>query len=450
MKTRTLSPQQLVILIAVVVALVFGVTYASMMIGRGKDKTTIAYQEDLLTFLSADPKANGREMPREESEREVFKPGHYDFWFHNPKDSTVVLGPVHKNCQCAKLEFALLPQDQWGKGDELLKSSAKMTALADSLSWQELVEQGNTVTVPAGATGGLRVSWHIIEQPEYKKIEANLLTRDQDKDKAGAQINLLAMVNFVEPVRVFAEKPLTPERGPAHPNEAWVGDDMKEGSVETATFFCCSSTRAQFKLKMDKWTDSQGRFDPCVTCSEPEPMTKKELERYSLGQNSPMLSGYRLTATVRERTKDGKAQLDIGYFRRYLKLNLDPDERQTEAVVSGLVRGPLEVGEGDDKNVIRLGNFPAVSVARKVMTIRADHDDMELDVDGWEPKFLAPPKLALIPKAVGGKTWELTVTVPPNSAPVGELPYESAVYLKIRGESGRRIRIPIRGAAYGR
>ena len=49
--------------------------------------------------------------------------------------------------------------------------------------------------------------------------------------------------------------------------------------------------------------------------------------------------------------------------------------------------------------------------------------------------------------AGGGKTWELTVTVPAKALN-GQIPRDSTVSLKIKGESGRRIRIPVIGYAY--
>jgi hypothetical protein len=424
MKTPRLSVKQLLVLVGVVVVLVFGVTYVAMMIGGRGGPTTAAGnlpvgQEELLSF------------PRTafQGEREVHQAGFYDFWFTNRKDQPVRVGVDQKSCQCAKVEAALLPPEQWGK--DLTTPPA-----AADLAWQELAENGKMFEVPAGAAGSIRVSWQAHEQPIYKQIYATILT--ESKGKGGAPFRVEATINFVHPVRVVADK-ARPESD--RPNEARVSE-MEENSVETATFYCWSSTRDRFSLKIDPPSD------PCLSCGDPQRLTDKELKEIGDAHKIHMLSGYRLVATVRERTPDGKKHLDLGYFRRHVTLRPEPDAEPVQAVVLGLVRGELEVGLGDEKNMIRLGSFAVASgVPQKVITLSTERNDVDLEVVEYPP-FLAKPKLEVVPQtAGGGKTWELTVTVPPNSGLDGPL-RDQAVTLKFKGESGRRIRIPITGFAH--
>jgi hypothetical protein len=432
MKTPRLSVNQLLVLVGVVVVLVFGVTYVALMIGgRGGPATgggaLPVGQEELLSFPF------GQKMLPDKGasqvEREIQQPGYYDFWFTNRKDQPVRVGVEKKNCQCARVEWALLPAEQWGK--DLTTPPA-----AANLAWQELTENSGTAEVPAGAAGGIRVSWQAHEQPVFKQIFATLLT--ESKGKGGVPFRVEADINFVPPVRVLADKA---RPGSERPNEALV-TDMEENSVETATFYCWSSTRDKFSLKIDPPSD------PCLSCGDPQPLTAKELEQVGAAHNIHMRCGYRLVATVREQTPDGKKHLDLGYFRRHLTLHPEPDGEPVQAVVVGLVRGELEIGLGDEKNVIRLGSFAVASgVPHKIITLSTEKSDVDLEVADYPP-FLAKPKLELVPQAAGGgKTWELTVTIPPNSGLDGPL-RDQAVSLKIKGEGGRRIRIPVTGFAH--
>jgi hypothetical protein len=429
MKTPRLSLKQLLVLVGVVVALVFGLTYAAMMLG-GRGGTVggapAVGQEELLVFPLG--KTVRPEKGASQPEREIQQPGHYDFWFTNPKDAPVRVAVDHKNCQCAKVELAVLPPDQW---DRELTAPPK----ADNLAWQELAENGKPADVPAGAVGAVRVSWQAHEQPIFKLVNATLVT--DCKGKGGAPITVEANINFVPPVRVLAEGS---KFGSDRPQEAMVSD-MEENSVETATFYCWSSTRDRFTLKVEP------PADPCLSCSEPVPLTPKELEQTGAAYRLHMASGYRLVVTVREQSPDGKKHLDLGYFRRHVTLHPGPDLEPVQAIVFGLVRGELEVGLGDEKNQIRLGSFAAASGTHKIITLSTERNDVELEVDSYPP-FLAAPKLEQVPQGGGGKTWELTATIPPNAPLDGSLPRESAISLKIKGESGRRIRIPITGYAY--
>jgi hypothetical protein len=429
MKTPRLSLRQLLVLVGVVVVLVFGVTYTAMMIGsRGGGGSPAGPlpvgQEEMLSFPF------GKRMPpdkgSDKAERETQQPGAYDFWFINRKDQPVRVGIDRKNCQCARVELALLPPEQWGKGLDT-------PPVAGDLSWQELTENGPLADVPAGAVGAVRVGWQAHPEPVFKQINATLLT--ESRGKGGAPFLLEANITFVPPVRVLAE----PRLDSQPPNEAWVSD-MDENSVETATFYCWSSTRDEFSLTLDKPSD------PCLTCGDPQPLTAKELQQIGAAHKLHMRCGYRVVATVREQSPDGKKHLDLGYFRRDIKLHPGPGGEPVLAIVVGLVRGELEVGLGEEKNMIRLGRFAAASGTHKLITLSTERNDVELEVIDY-PKFLAKPKLE--PVALGGgKSWELTVTVPPDAQLDGELPRASAVSLKITGESGRRIRIPITGYAY--
>jgi hypothetical protein len=439
MKTPSLSLKQLLVLVGVVVALVFGVTYAAMMIGKGggggsgNTPGNVVSQEEFLSFPF------GMMMPADEgspqAEREVQKAGSYDYWFTNPGNQPVRVGVEKKNCQCAKVELALLPREWWGK--DLTKEGGKrgelLAGVAD-LSWEELLEEGKLVEVPPGAAGAIRVGWQAHPQPMFKEIKAAMVT--ESRGKTGAPVGLEAKINFVEPVRVLAD---TAKPGTERPQEAML-TEMDENAVETATFYCWSSTRNKFTVKIDKPSD------PCLSCSEPEPLTEKERKQIGEAHQVHMLCGYRVKVTVREQTPDGKKHLDLGYFRRHITLRPEPDAEPVQAVVIGLVRGELEVGLGEEKNIIRLGSFAVASGTSKIITLSTEKNDTDLEVDEYTP-FLAKPKLELIPQTGGGKTWELTVTVPPNARVEGQL-RDCAVSLKIKGESGRRIRIPITGFAY--
>jgi hypothetical protein len=210
---------------------------------------------------------------------------------------------------------------------------------------------------------------------------------------------------------------------------------------KTAEFHCWSASRASFTLQA-----RPAQADPCVTC-QCTPLTPEECLRLGDSEHSRVLAGYRIQVMVRERSPSGQ-QLDVGPFTRRIILSSDSEDQESFVSVRGAVLGEFTVGSDEDHGRVSLESFPARNGTTREVVILSRQAGVELKTDGLKaevPGFEKHIKATL--KAEGPARWRLTVRVLPNCPPA-RIPTGAAIVLKIAGEQGRQLRVPLVGRAY--
>jgi hypothetical protein len=427
-KSTAVSLKHMIGLVVVVVILVFGVTYTSMLLGS---KPPTVGQGGTFTANTQLVLDNDAAVGNEPPVLEWHKEAHRIFWLHNENAEPVQVWLHRKSCKCTRVDACQLPVD-W----KALSVDEKEKRSGDpGLTWQTLEhDEGQAFVVPANGATGIRLNWKG-EHLGPERLSAELKTQHKGID--GAPVNLEVPLIFVAPVRISPEDNT---KEPTDTADMSVGP-LLSGDVKTANFIIWSATRDKFTVT------GEGPETPCVTFAKPEPLTKEECESIAKRDGHPLVSGYRLVVTVRESTEGGK-RLDLGPFRRGVLLHSDADDEPLRAIVMGTVRGEINVGSQEDRDRIDFKSFEAGQEKTKEMTLSTDRNGLDLEIEK-SPDFtkveLEPEEL---PAGLVGKSWRLRVTVLPNKI-IGEFPREtSTIVLKTKGDTPRRVSIPVVGNVY--
>jgi hypothetical protein len=298
-------------------------------------------------------------------------------------------------------------------------------------SWQQMEKEGDGLTVPAGASGWVRVTWEG-KTPGPQSLRAEVWTRQADNSSLAItplEIPLL----FVEPVYV-------------QPRDVML-DGFAPGSQATKQVYVVSSTRPFFNIIPDPTPDG------FVTWSEPVALTAQERAELERKFDSRIQWGYKVSLEARDEVKTGGklALLDLGPFRRHLTLRTDAKPEPLQVMVIGAVDGNIKVNCGTVEDRIQFGNFSADQGTSATVVIDAAAD-LQLKLDEKDTlKFLKVSLKEQGPTAFGRKGWKLQVEVPANQA-AGDFPRQDdpelkdcAIYLVL--QEGRRLRIPVSGTA---
>jgi hypothetical protein len=430
MGTRRLSVGQVIVAGCLVVALVFGVTYAKVLMGPAQtpkidtkgNPTLLGFQE---TAWPVDP--NNADAA---TVTEWHVEGHHNFWFDNTTPSPVQVYLRDKTCKCTKVELVVLPEDL---KDKPADERDRRAATEANLGWHVLDRDDNKgLTVPAHSAGGVRLTWKA-ERLGKERLAATLWNESGALN--GDPITLAVNLDLVPAMQVCAEddlKEATPEK------EVPVGT-LAAGDAQTVNLLAWSATRSEFSLKV-KPPD-----EPCIQCGAPQRLSKEDCERLAKSGSKPVRCAYRVPVTVREHTEDGK-QFDLGRFRKFIQFTSDPGIDPTSVAVGGMVRGDITVGTADDHDMVILGSFKEDEGKSKQLPVTTTEGKLELEL-AEAPEFLKVDLKEQENAGQLGKTWLLTVTVPPKGL-TGEIPRHTRIVLKTKGERPRRLSIPVTGNAY--
>jgi hypothetical protein len=450
---------QVVLLLVMMIAIIFGVTFASMYVGRSpstppphkkKDRDTTANAGLHLNFPTRvyppDSRDPGRLIPTEYG-----LTGQHDFWFENPNDEEVRIGLLKKNCDCSTVQLGIVPNWQAplsstpaykvlqeagsaadaGHPNDHAQELQRLAASAPSLR-KLTPEAGDFAVVPPRAVGFIRLVWEARRSPgdPRKKFAAELWWQDPQK---GGGLTLEANAFLVNGLRLD--------------NADVNAGVLNPGDSAQRTVRVWSSTR----YKLDE-PEIASTGAPFITCGKPVPLTetdKTELSRYG----GEVRTGYALTVTVREQLPNG-SRLDEGFFQHLIQIK--PRERiilpePLEVNVRGAVRGDISLVGAD--NGIVLEPFATGVGTRHQIKLQTERKDLSLKLERFPDSFM---KVSLSePKTEGSeqRTWTLTLEILPNKVS-GAFPrrdsvsyLDTAIYLRIEGAANRLLRIPVAGKA---
>lgn len=449
-----MKPTQTVVLLLILVVMVFAVTFASMYVQPVKKSGPSADAAKgggegaalRLTFASThyperDPNYTGENSP---VVSEYGSMAHHDFWFENANDEAVRVGLVKKGCTCSDARVFIAPAD-WsrelaavalqrvGGRFGLLSRMVRLgsiPALANPGPLRPLTEGEEGATVPPRGVGFVRLRWEgRATSPRAQILSAKLWMQSA---ASGPAVDLQVGAGLLDPIQLDR-------------TSLSVGL-LAPGDSATGVVRCWSATRTDFGLDI--------RFPgaPFVACVK-EPLRDEDYRVLREQYKITVVSGYRITVTVRERTEDGKRRSDEGPFKH--TITLLPALSGTRPVeplavtLNGNVRGDISVTGAE--NGIHLAPFAVRAGTRYTARLTTDRAGLGLTLDR-HPPFIKVRLKKLATAEAGGK-WELQLAIEPNTVS-GTFPRtdrkdyrDTAIYLKIEGQEGRRMRIPVSGEA---
>jgi hypothetical protein len=414
---------------------------------------------DLTFAMKKYPEDGGKALTTEVNQR-----GQHDFWFYNDSGQNLPVGLNRKGCTCSEVDVSIAPESWKPRllgeaASRLLQRAPRgldgLPTLAATFDPQRVfpnlpeneaatttLTEENSVVVPAGAIGWVRLSW---QRPIPEPL---LLYADLWMGQRGGSVNARLDVGVIiaEPMEVSKEV------------EAGVFGirDLEKG--KKVWIICWSVTRPSFQLKAEQMHERHKAESDPIEMGQPIPLTAAELRRMGQSEKMHMLtikSGYRIPLLLRAKANDG-TPMDWGHFRRVVRLSSEElGIEPIEVKVTGEVHGDVTVGTKADAGRITLGPFLRSRGARGTIVLQTDVQNLKL---GLESSRLPPYLKVRFPKepektATGHRMWLVEVEVPPNTAR-GDFPRaddpvyrDSAIYVKTEEKPPRSIRIPVIGTA---
>jgi hypothetical protein len=401
---------------------------------------------------------------------EVGSSAAYAFWAENKHDQPVRLRAFGVGCQCTGLSAAVVPPDVYREyvqasalaGSPLCPAPSPVAALAQAallgkLEFTPLLKDGHgeSISIPPAdpKTGPQQVIVQMLwtgKDPVGPKTNINATLFAGLPGLPETKAELFADAVVVQSFELARRD--GPEWTPLA--EVKVGE-LKRNAVARQSFYCFTTSRPTLVLSAGVEPP-----DPCITVSAPIPATPEEVQAFEAFTGTKasvprvVKAMYRFDVTVRERLEtetDGKREtryLDLGPLERRLVVKAVEAGTSTVAL-RGLTVGEVSVLQGMSDGRIDLGNSFSAAQDRTVDVILAGEKpdaDLTLVTAETSTKTL---RVDLTPLGtVGGKKqWRLRVTVPKGTL-FSAVPDGTAVVLTTGGQNPRKLRIPVRGAAY--
>jgi len=461
--------KQVFVPIAVVVALVFGVTFLSSYSTSSRRGIETSPEQTSTTYLNEIPLRFGATVANRDpsyyylknfqNEYEIDQAGAFDFWFQNRNSVAATLRLHSLSCQCQSMEGAIVPVETstrylqqsavsgWVNaiatgGPDLLAMTGllAMTLSKKDMKFTDLKPEQDGIEVPGVEPGKgpqlgfVRLHWKGKAPLGPKRLVAQMMM--QLPKANGRPFTLEANTIVLPSIRIW---PTTLDF-----------DELSTGSSRTREFVCVSNTRTADSVVL-KITDPKAH--PCITIGTPTPILGEDLTKLeaSLGkqwsENMNLKSAWKVSVTVHERLQN--QQLDLGPIDRFLNISTG-DETDMTMPIRGIVRGDVRIAGGlEDKDLIDMGQgFPSERGRSKEVRLISDRPMIELELlktetlPGYLEVTLSEPR-----KIDGGTEWKLQVRVPEKKL-YGKLSPEAGVTLQTKDSPPRKIRIPVRGQTF--
>ena len=366
--------------------------------------------------------------------------GNYDFLLSNSNDKPVTVTLNGTSCKCTSVEFAVLPPAARSKLKELndLPAGKKLEPFLDGAKWEPMLQDKSKPTIPMTIPAADGV-------PQFAAVRLKWDTKDPQTTRLTAKFNarLAAAVDYWDfevPLVIVPPVMVAPQEGLS------VGE-LYADAVRDVSIFVWSATRDHFDAKVEL-----SMPDPCIVVSPPRPLVADELKNLSAHlaeagiatHKSRPKCGYEIKVNVAEHRD--KSQAELGPLARRIFVNRGT-ETELFVILTGNVKGPIQVGEPADRDRIDLRVFRADRGTDKTVSITTTDPKLQLKVSRLIPDAVQA-ELQESKSESGPSSWTLTVVVPPN-AQAGPFPSDSAIYLEMNTNPPRRIRIPLVGNASG-
>jgi hypothetical protein len=464
-----MKQSQWIFAVAVLIVMVFAVTFAMNYLGGTPDKL---------------PDTDGNLGPRYELAfiEKMFPPdgfgpvdrenktlGHCDFWFQNPHDVSFKAGLIGQSCKCTEVRIFLLPSE----------ASQKIASCATGFAGLVFSNALNGATFMQLAVPELQrgaTEYEILKDKEAVDIEPKAIgwVRMLYKGEKPGAMGLKAAVwtgNKESPMLAELAVRLTFHDGmrvqPALAVGTITDNDLAAGVKRY--IYCFSSTRRQLNVEAMAATirKNNPKSDP-FQVGAPEMLNLEEvlkLEKEVAGsQGDPsenaarasLLCAYRIPITLKAMSEDGTTPFDLGPFRRRVLVNCPEFHMEPRSViVVGRVKGVIDLQSEEEGGDIQFRVFKSSRGRRVQLIITSEVSDLKLEVDHKQTSEFLKADIEPMKSADKRGTWTLHAEVIPNKA-FGNFPRKDdplfedcAVYLKatLPGNKERVIRLSATGTA---
>jgi len=469
MKTLT----QVVLPIAVIAGLVFGITwimnYSNTNPSGGSSNGVSAPKPTEIpplkfVHLTAKRDPNVPDLRDWDDYFEMGTEGHFDFWFRNVHEQEVTV-TAQPTCTCSGVDLLVVPPQAW---NAYLKESAlagwpglpaspvlaavNLCQLQSQFRTHPLAAQGKQLegsSVPAASSpanpqmGIARVNFKAKNEPKFgADLKVTITSKLPGQNGNAAELKLY--YNVVSPYVMRSQE------------DGLIGE-LRAGSVIERDVVVLSYTRPELKLQLA--SADKGDQKDCIEWSEPVPFTPEERQAFMIGvkkeeaMSANVKSGYHIRVKVYERRevveKGQKVlkQLDLGPVMLQLR-SVVPDLPDQMVYFRGTVRGDLRILTDREVDRIDFGaSFPSRDSRTKQVTLVSDRKGLELELlkDQCTPEYL---DVSLQPQkeVQDGKKWTLSVRIPEGRL-YSHLE-NSYVVLRTKDSPPRRFRIPVTATTF--
>jgi hypothetical protein len=335
-----------------------------------------------------------------------------------------------KACMLPASEWEAVVKQQGAKPGEPL-------TYANEPEWQDLpkvVSENPTkavIRLKPDETGMVRVSWVANKIGPELRLKPKIIMRGEG-DPAPYQLTLEVPVVVRQPIQFDTDR--------VHVGVLTAGKSISK------VFDAWSSTRSKLDLQLVS-TDPLFVFDVKPLVDKDLEAKKDDLRTRKLSDH--VLCAYQITVTVHE-SMAGK-YLDQGSFYRKFAVALDGKEPDPNSPVYapeivGRTKGDIGIGGEDDRGRVRFAPFTRATggTAEVQLSTGPNVDLKTYDGHPNQPSFIKVNLTRDEKQASATRvTWQLEVTVPPNTLAARTFDEPDAVVLSIGRD--RFVRIPIEG-----
>jgi hypothetical protein len=469
-----MKQSQWILALVLIVAMVFGVTFALNYLGDQGSKPPPPPPPG----SAAEVTFGSRMFPPEgvpPFEMEIGSNGSQEFWFVNDSGQTVTMGLVKTSCTCSEVHVFLAGADWKDRSTAVLAGQLAARAVRQGHGWlgvfselalaeglgadqtlRELTQatKGQSLTkndsmqIPAGKIGWVQLKWDGARQaPQPMTVLSAEVWMGQ---RTAPPVKLTEGVRYMTPFHI-ASADLQQKLGEHHPLEL----PMRR------SILVWSSTRDALKLE-PLLLSNRGKpeTDPFVV-GKPVPLSRQECEKLEKDFTDPndysrVRCAYRIPVTIREKAEDGTL-LDIGPFRRLVSVKLADADHEEKVQLDGTIQGDVYVGGSEDSARVNFNAFDSSTGSTKIVPVWSETPGLKLEVDAARTAPFLEVQLPEPEKDPSGKqVWRMQVKVGPNRVR-GKFPRDDdstyrdcAIYLRSSGPEKRTMRIAVVGIAVER
>jgi hypothetical protein len=467
------SPLKIVLVLGLMLAVVFAVTFFSQVTPtepdtKTGDTTEAAAPKPLVFFTNTRRWDPASESLPDQAFTGFYEPGQDTlhgaaFWFENRTPTPVTMKLLGVSCSaCSAGRLAPIPPAAVRQFLQMTAVSALPIGpvaacppglagagaeLVSKLQWQTHdfhdASQAVYTVPPAADVDGWSPQWGILEL-QFKvrpnpnvPLRAAFVTQAEGSDQPTRDEFSI----WFEPAAAFELDKTAIDAGELTDN----------ASAQTHELTVFSSTRSRGEMppltvRVLMPAGAGGEPGPFVTAETPKPLPDDELDRFaaelSAAAQKPVRvrSAFRIPVTVRPRVGDDR--IDIGRLERDIWVSASiPGAEPKRAVLRGVVRGPVWLASGNEVN---LGTFKSALGASEQVIVTTERTGVDLALVRGEsrPEYLEVG-LNKLPDAGDRGQYQLRVTMP-RGKHQGEI-QDGVVVLEVKGPNPQRFRVPVKG-----
>jgi hypothetical protein len=466
------STKKTILPIALLIAMIFGITYMSQFTATTKNPIESEQIETELPLKTGSAELKFDPFAPDHLWYHRFFAGNFEvgtdgranrigFFIQNPRKSPVRLTALTPSCStCTSARAAAIPA-------EALRNYRQHVAATGLPMPRPLA--GDLITALAWAELQTKLRWHEFAFNDHSNFFELSGSTESDGEswgivELGFKVDSVASPGakaaFFDVYDVRGNK-LAPEPFPfmvhfggrdameVNATDFRLSELSESNPVHGVEVYCVSATRDQLPPPV---AAAEGN-DAHVVIGKPIPLGPEELltisrsvsaKAQASGVNTlvQFRSGYRIQVVV-HREANGKA-LDIGPYEKIVNISAGPGVVLQKPIRIHLHGDTVGAVRLEGVNKVDFGSYNGDFLQKKEVRIWTERKGIELEIDPklCEPSFLKPAIGK--PESIADRTyWTLSVQIPAREGK--RPPWEGFIYLRSKGEKPFNLRIPVSG-----